>query len=289
MRRPCEVCDGENFSTFGEKEGHSFARCETCGLERIDPAPTDETLAKIYGEHYYDAWGLKKDHDAVAKIKKSTFERVVGGAGKLKPNARILDLGAATGFLMEVARDRGYEAYGLELSEFGANEIARKFGKDRVFRGQLEDATFEGVPKGGFDAIFMCDYIEHVRDPKGVLKLVYEWLAPGGVVGMTTPRLDSISRKLMGMGWTHYKIEHLYYFSNAVMERLLTSIGYRAYRGKALVKTMTPEYIAHQFRVYPHPLLSKVARIGEALPAIAQEAPFPILMGDLLSYAEKPR
>ena len=289
MERACEVCEGKTFREFGHKNDHTFTRCDTCGLERIDPPPTDETLERIYGEHYYDAWGLKRDHDAVAKIKRQTFERVVSGAGSLKPGARVLDLGAATGFLLEVAKEQGFEVYGLELSEFGAAEIARKFGKDRVFRGQLEDASFEGAAKGSFDAIFMCDYIEHVRDPRGVLDLVYEWLAPGGVAAITTPRLDSLSRKLMGMGWTHYKTEHLYYFSNQALERLMKRAGFTNYRGKSLVKSMTADYIAHQFRVYPHPLLSQVAKVGELLPEMAREASFPILMGDLLAYAEKPR
>jgi len=288
MSRQCEVCGGLTFGPVGSKHGYSFERCVECGLERIEPAPTDEVLARIYGEHYYDAWGLKEGHDAVAEIKRGTFRRVVKGAGALPRGAKVLDLGAATGFLLEVAKERGYEPFGVELSEFGAKEMARKFGEKRVFRGQFEDAKFEEAGPGEFDAVFMCDYIEHVRDPAATLRRAFDWLKPGGVIGLTTPRLDSASRKAMGMGWTHYKIEHLYYFGTKSMGRILERVGFVGYRSAALPKTMTLAYIAQQFRVYPHPLLSKVAALGDKLPTTLREGAFPILMGDLVAYAKKP-
>jgi 2-polyprenyl-3-methyl-5-hydroxy-6-metoxy-1,4-benzoquinol methylase len=288
MSRPCEVCGALNFGPVGNKHGYRFERCSKCELERIEPAPTDEVLARIYGEHYYDAWGLKDGHDAVAEIKKGTFQRVVQGAGSLPRGAKVLDLGAATGFLLEVAKERGYEPFGVELSEFGAKEMGRKFGEKRVFRGQFDDATFDEAKPGEFDAVFMCDYIEHVREPAETLRQAFKWLKPGGVIGLTTPRLDSASRKAMGMGWTHYKIEHLYYFGSKSMGELLTRSGFVDYRCSALPKTMTLAYIAHQFKVYPHPLLSHVAALGDRLPSRVRSQPFPILMGDLVAYARKP-
>src|SRR5437868_6140620 len=86
-----------------------------------------------------------------------------GRSPRSAARARLLDCGAATGFLLDVARDLGYDPYGLELSEFGAGVIAGKLGADRVFCGELQHAKFDGVQPGGFDVVTMCDYIEHVR------------------------------------------------------------------------------------------------------------------------------
>jgi SAM-dependent methyltransferase len=236
--RACEVCGTSRFSKVGVKNDHCYERCTSCGLERIHPPPTDATLASIYGEHYYDAWGLSRDAKVVERLKRTTFTRIINAAGKLSPGAKILDLGAATGFLMLAARDLGYDAYGVELSEYGAHEIASKFGETKVFQGELDQANFAGATRGSFSAVFMCDYIEHVRNPEAVLRLALEWLAPGGKLVITTPRIGSLTHRFMGFGWTHYKTEHLYYFSQQSLGLLLRKCGFADYRGTSLVKTM---------------------------------------------------
>lgn len=286
MRR-CEVCGGTEFSTLGEigEPDHTLVRCKDCGLERIDPQPTDETLAAIYGKHYYDAWGLQQDKEAVEALKRGTFTRVIRGIGGLRPGAKVLDCGAATGFLMGVAKDLGYEPYGVELSEYGAQQIAERFGKDRVHNGHLEDAKFAD---GMFEAIFMCDFLEHVRDPETILKKAHALLAPGGKIAISMPRVGSATNRAMGLKWTHYKTEHLYYFSIENLRMLLSKMGFDSYRGKTLVKTMNLKYIAHQFSVYPHPVLSPIVKAAErVIPGAIQRATFPIAMGELVAYAAR--
>src|SRR5262245_46972880 len=124
---PCQVCDGTRFVPLFEKDGHAFVRCADCSLERIDPQPSDATLAAIYGEQYYDAWGLQVDAGQVERMKMGTFRRIIASVDSLRPGVRVLDCGAATGFLMAAARDAGYEPYGVELSEFGGQKIAERF------------------------------------------------------------------------------------------------------------------------------------------------------------------
>jgi hypothetical protein len=90
------------------------------------------------------------------------------------------------------------------------------------------------------------------------------------------------------MRWTHYKVEHLYYFSVENLEQLLGRLGFRSYRGKPLIKTMNLRYMAHQFDIYPHPVLTPVVRGATALvPAALRRTMFPISMGELVAYAEK--
>jgi 2-polyprenyl-3-methyl-5-hydroxy-6-metoxy-1,4-benzoquinol methylase len=283
--RPCEVCEHDHFETLFSKLDHTFTRCHRCGFERIDPPPTDETLAKIYGAHYYEAWGLHGNEQIVAELKKATFRYVLDRV-PVKSGGKILDCGAATGFLLEVAKERGLEPYAVELSEFGAKEIARKFGDDRVHCGQLEVAKFKGLDPVKFDAVTMCDYIEHVRDPLDVLKRVRSMLNSDGVVGITSPNTASLSRKTMGNSWSHYKIEHLYYFSPSNLERMLKRAGFARVSFHPLVKSLSINYLAHQLEVYPHPMLSPIARALRAVtPNIARKAPLKFMAGELLAIA----
>lgn len=282
----CEVCGSLRARPLFEKLDHRFVRCSDCGLERISPQPSDETLAKIYGAHYYDAWGLHDAEEMVAALKRRTFRYVLGKLPAAPAGTKLLDCGAATGFLLEVARDLGYEPYGLELSEFGAREIAAKFGDDRVFCGELPHATFAGARPGDFGAITMCDYIEHVRDPRRTLALAREWLAGGGALAITTPDAGSPSRRVLGTGWTHYKIEHLFYFNKQNLERLLEEVGFSSVTFYPLWKSLTLDYISHQFEVYPHPALTRLARgVRRLTPARVRTFPLPFSTGELLAIA----
>ncbi|MBV9949554.1 MAG: class I SAM-dependent methyltransferase [Myxococcales bacterium] len=287
-RTPCEACEGQVWTTLFEKAGHPFVRCAGCGLERIDPQPDDDTLARIYGEHYYDAWDLKDGRQLVREMKKATFRRTLSGVGALRPGARILDCGAATGFLMEVAEEAGFDPFGIELSAFGAGEIAKRFGADHVFQGQVEDAHFPGLGEGAFDAIFMCDFLEHVRHPRRVLEKARRLLAPGGTVAICAPNLGSWSHRLMRAGWTHYKLEHLYYFNSEALRRLLARAGFTDYREALPWKTMSFRYVRDQFLAFPNAVVgSALQAMARVLPESIQRARFPVLMGEMLAYARR--
>jgi SAM-dependent methyltransferase len=277
----CEVCASPVEKPLFEKLEHRFVRCGDCGLERISPQPSNETLAQIYGAHYYDAWGLHDNENVVAGLKKRTFKYVLGKLASSR--GTLLDCGAATGFLIDVAEELGYQGYGLELSEFGANEIARKVGKDRVFCGELQHAKFSGVDT--FDVVTMCDYIEHVRDPRQTLALARGLLGPGGQLAITTPDAGSPSRRVLGNGWTHYKVEHLFYFNKRNLERLLREVGFTSVAFYPLWKSLTLDYIGHQFEVYPHPALTPFARALKRMPQKLRALPLPFTTGELLAVA----
>ena len=286
--RPCEVCAGGAFTAMFDKDEHHFVRCDSCGLERIDPQPTDETLAKIYGKHYYDAWGLHRDENAVAMMKKATFSFVLDKLPKTHPGAKLLDCGAATGFLLDVAKERGFDVYGIELSEFGASEIARKHGAEHVFRGEIENASFPHAEPGEIDVITMCDYLEHVRSPRRVLEKARDLLRPRGIVALTTPDTTSLTHRVLAKGWSHYKIEHLYYFGRKNLTRLLESAGFERVTFRPLLKALNVKYIREQFEVYPHPVLSRVARgLGRAMPTALQTKMLRFMTGEMLAIAEK--
>lgn len=282
----CEVCYSTAAAPLFDKAEHHFTRCRECGLERISPQPSDATLAQIYGAHYYDAWGLDRGEDTVAALKKRTFAYVLGKLPRPTPGARLLDCGAATGFLIEVAEALGYRSYAVELSQFGADAIAAKIGAARVHCGQLEDATFADARPGDFDVVTMCDYIEHVRDPRAILGQARRLLAPGGTLAITTPDTSSPSHRLLGTGWTHYKLEHLFYFDRKNLARLLREAGFASVSFHPLWKSLTLDYIAHQFDVYQHPALTPLARaIRRLTPVRVRRAPIPFSTGELLAIA----
>jgi hypothetical protein len=131
----------------------------------------------------------------------------------------------------------------------------------------------------------MCDYIEHVRDPRQTLALARRWLGPDGALAITTPDAGSPSRRVLGTGWTHYNIEHLFYFNKKNLARLLQDVGFSSVKFYPLWKSLTLDYIGHQFEVYPHPALTPVARALRHMPSSLRALPLPFTTGELLAVA----
>lgn len=281
---------------------HAFARpivsradltviyCPSCRTGFADPSPSDATLAAIYGTHYYDSWDLRDGGKATAAMKRATFRRRLAMCAPwLKPGARVLDLGCATGYFLQEAVSAGYEPFGVDIVPDAIAQCETTFGTGRFFCGEFQDAQFAANPVGTFDAIFMSDYIEHVRQPAAVLELVFRRLAPGGIVVITTPDVSSLSRRIMGARWPHFKVEHLWYFSRQSLQHLLTDVGLQLMMHSAATKSLTLSYLAAQFRAYPHPRLTPLLNgLVGLVPASLADARFRLLTGEVTVVAKRP-
>jgi 2-polyprenyl-3-methyl-5-hydroxy-6-metoxy-1,4-benzoquinol methylase len=268
----CIACSTPMVPRFREMSlGHW--RCPRCGLECIAPQPDDKTLAEIYGKLYFSHYNSGVDSQIVRAMKRATYTRQL----RLLPSPasfggvrRLLDCGAATGFLAELAKEFGWDAFAVELSEFGSQSCTRLLGREKVYRGQVEEARFEANPNGNFEVITMFDFIEHVRNPKAVLSWARKRLNSGGVLLLTTPKVGGISWRLMGRHWFHYVREHLWFFNPKSIESLLKECGFDAIEVLPLRKAIAVDYaLAHYSRSTSYNrLFSPVARaLTSALPA----------------------
>lgn len=260
-------------------------RCPRCQLEYLSPQPDDAELAAIYGRAYYDAWGIDAAEEAVRQLKMDTFRarwRLV--SGRLPGGAAVLDVGCATGYFMEVVREAGGSPYGVELSEFGADTCRKKFGPDFVYQGELENARFDGMPPEGFDAIFMSDLLEHVRDPLRTLKSARQFLRKEGLLVITAPDTASLSHAVMRGRWPHYKVEHLFHFNSKNLEQMLGHAGFNRLASHSVVKTLSARYLINQYHRFGRlPWLAQVA--GALLPTAALDRLVCVRTGEMTLVA----
>lgn len=96
----------------------------------------------------------------------------------LPPGARVLELAANDGSLIEQLRSRGLECQGIDPA---ANIVAgaRSRGLPVVQGYWPQD---RGLVHGKFDAIIAMNVVAHVDDPQGFLAACAPLLAPNGVV-----------------------------------------------------------------------------------------------------------
>ncbi|MBF0500648.1 MAG: class I SAM-dependent methyltransferase [Candidatus Riflebacteria bacterium] len=252
-----------------------------CGVVLAQP----ETSPERYSEEYYTSWGASSDElEHTRFLKQKTFCRWLSDLEKVVKPGRILDIGCAMGFFLEVANRRGWESFGVEISPFSADAARKQFG-NRIHNGTIMDVSF---PCDFFDAVTLFDCLEHMPDPVAALSKIRMILRPGGVVLISTVNVDSLSCKLLGARWPHFKPEHPVCFNSSSLATALKAAGLQPIRLKPAVKNLSVRYILAYFRQYPLPGISRLLQLlTTILPDCIARFPLPLQFGEMLAMARK--
>jgi 2-polyprenyl-3-methyl-5-hydroxy-6-metoxy-1,4-benzoquinol methylase len=251
-------------------------RCAGCGLVFVSPRIASERVAEIYGESYWRSPAAKHygytDYRKDAPLWLRTYRRRLG---VLRPwlvaGGRVLDVGCAAGFFLEVMRDEGFDTWGLEISSAIAEEARRRLGDDRIHVGRLEDAPYA---PGQFDLITFWDVVEHLPNPIDALCRARRLLKPNGMLLLETQNVESRFARLMGRRWQHFKqAEHLYHFSPSTAARLVEAADFAQEHvtARRAGKYVSLDFIAERAgRVHPalSRILSPLAWFGGVAPYV---------------------
>ena len=225
----------------------TLARCKTCHL-LFQPRPV-QGLGLYDTPEYYSHWGLKDGFKSVWAMKSSSsldylslVRGQIGAGNGEKP--RLLDVGCAYGYVLEMGKILGYESSGVEVSP--AAEFAQSRGLP-VFKGQLHEAKFQDEY---FDLVTMIDVIEHLPDPVAFLNDVFRILKPGGQLLILTPNVDNLVAKALGRRWPHYKAEHLFYYCPHSMRYLLRHCRFHVEYVRRGTKRLNYKYVSGHFLKY---------------------------------------
>lgn len=265
-----------------EKAGHYFYRCIACNLEKIYPQTSDPELNSIYNNQYYEAWGREIKACEKAKKETSVIRLRLIPEGK---NKKILDCGCAAGYLLEVAREQGFIPYGIDINPMGIEIARQKFPSHQILEGKLEDHSF---PDGFFYAIFMNDFLEHVRNPAAFLKLAWQLLESGGFLVVATPDTNSFSHRVVRKHWPHYKPEHLFYFNRDNIGALLRNAHFRLLSVKKAWKCLTFDYLMAYFHKYPQKFITVLSKVVRLLPYSIRFRKIWFYFGEMAFIAQKP-
>jgi SAM-dependent methyltransferase len=141
----------------------------------------------------------------------------------LKKGGALLDFGCGKGVFLNLAAEQGWRTIGIETAPKRADFARTNYGLDVI----PDEYSGGKIPIGPFDVITLFHVLEHLTDPRELLKtLVDQNLKPDGVLIVEVPRFDSLQSAVAGSAWIHLDPpRHLSHFSTATLARLIRDLG----------------------------------------------------------------
>jgi 2-polyprenyl-3-methyl-5-hydroxy-6-metoxy-1,4-benzoquinol methylase len=247
----CNVCAGTRLEVVDRD--CNIMRCPACGYIFDNPRPTTEELVEFYSRPtQYDSWlGEIAARDRLWKRRLNKLRST------RKPGS-LLDVGAGIGQFLAWARACYHEVYGTEVSRTAVQIAKEKYDLD-LFHGTIEQLQDQGKL---FDNVCLFHVLEHVPDPKSLLRICHSLLSENGILVIAVPNEVASFRALTRRGLLKFGLKkpprrvgrfglsmislepdsvevHLSHFTPQVLRHLLTMTGF------SIVKsTLDPHYVA---------------------------------------------
>ncbi len=197
--------------------GGLLERCVACGVVATAAAPRFDYAASYFtepgeGGYDFDSGFARAFDEARFRAELERLERDgLGGS--------VLDVGCATGTFLALARSRGWEVAGVEVSAFARERASVRIGVPVA-------PSLAALGSGRrFDVVTLHHVLEHVPDPVGLLR---DGVAPlvGRRLLVEVPNFAALASRVEGRAWRDLRPEqHVYHFTPQTLPRLVRSSG----------------------------------------------------------------
>lgn len=233
-QRSCEVCGNRRVAPLhtqpfslpgGGTLSYRVVACEGCGFVYADGIPSPAEYARYYADSQkYTYEGSKSVPRGLATTHEGTF-RVVDdyltrARGKERFDAKLVDVGCATGHLLSYFKKAGYrDLHGLEPAP-ECRDIAKRLYDLDVTTGSLED-----LPDARWEVVLLSSVVEHLPQATDSLAHVARRLVRGGLVMVQVPDADNFGVKLREP-FLEFSLEHINYFTRTSLRNLMGAVGF---------------------------------------------------------------
>lgn len=149
------------------------------------------------------------------------------------PSGPVLDLGCGNGAMTKELMRAGYDAYGVDASQTGIAEARQEF-PNRFFVHNFSTSELPiAVRSIQFSSVISTEVIEHLYEPRALLRNAKAALGDGGTLIISTPYhgyLKNVVLAVTGKLDAHFTAlwdgGHIKFFSRKTLEALVAEQGY---------------------------------------------------------------
>ena len=245
-RRPCAVCGSEErrhlFSQrFAEiaagslLTGYDVVICSDCGYGFADDLPSQDEFDSYYtGLSRYESPERAGENPLFERDRAIAIANLLTGFLPSR-QARVLEVGCATGRLLHEVRGRGFtNVSGLDPSPSCAATALREFDIP------VETGTLFALSRRSDEAdmVILVGVLEHIRDLSGALSVLRGVLKAEGRLYVEVPDACEFATWL-DAPFQQFSVEHINFFSRWSLENLLSVHGFRLIELATLPRTVT--------------------------------------------------
>lgn len=216
----CPVCNSSETKVQFIKNKYAIKSCKKCGHLFTSYKSTEKEVKEIYSDNYFFNGGPGYDDYILGKdmlIKRGEY--YAQKLNKYLNPGKVLDVGAAAGFILKGFENKGWDGIGIEPNGSMA-EYARKEIGVNVLKGTIETIEL----KEQFDLVIIIQVLPHIYDLHSGLKKIFNFLNPKGYLLVETWNKDSFTAELFGKSWHEFSPPStLNYFSKKTLNKLLTA------------------------------------------------------------------
>jgi spore coat polysaccharide biosynthesis predicted glycosyltransferase SpsG/SAM-dependent methyltransferase len=255
-------------------EEFSLLRCRRCGdlflFELRDKGGIYDN-EDYFLEDYKQQYGCSyiEDRDTITSM---GLERITVIEEIAVSRGRILDVGCAMGFFLDLARSRGWETQGIEISEFASRWARENLSLD-VITGSFLNLE---LPPESYDAVTFFFVAEHLCDLEAMARKTYAILKKGGILCIALPNRGGISFRINKEEYiVHHPRDHYIDTTVRNLARFLKGFGFE--RRRVRITGIHPERFFKIFgiekggncldRIYSN--LAKIFSLGDTFEVYA--------------------
>jgi len=232
VKHQCPLCRAELCDLFlsthaldrADGPVYRYFRCPDCGLVFLDRSSASSEADYEESGYYSSVRPLASPITdtllrAVECFRLRTVIRLVPGLDC----GRLLDVGTGKARFLICAQQRGWTAIGLDPRQRADDKQLSGYGIS-VVHSCLRPGIWGS---SSFELITMWHVLEHMSDPPWSLRVVYDWLCPGGAIALAVPNVDSWQARIGKGLWFHLDPpRHLCHFTPTTLRRFLEAAGF---------------------------------------------------------------
>lgn len=245
-RNACPACACEQAKVFAltsdiahetSDETFEYLRCSRCSTIFINHPPVPEKMGRFYPEQY-DQHVFSLDTESQGRLDRLAekfhakiccrypfFKLRQNFFNRMSPDDLFLDYGCGAGEALNQARARGAQTVGVDFVDALLDELNKQGHRGL---SATSDWASDVLALGGASKIRLNHSLEHVHDPRSLLKQIAATANPGCRLQLSVPNPQGLSATLFGRSWWGLEApRHLVLVSAKQICSFLEEVGFK--------------------------------------------------------------